>query len=197
MLRDGLRLLLQGVSDFKVVGEAGDVCTALALAQELKPDVVIMDIHLPDGTGISACQQIAVSSPKSKVLMLSGNPDMSVLSSALKAGARGFLLKDQAAEELVRAVRAILAGQIFLCPAAATALVSNLVAEPGAARLSEREVQVLKLISDGLRNKEIAVQLKISTKSVETYRARLMSKLGCASTAELVRYALREGIVAL
>lgn len=200
MLRDGLRLLLQGESGFEVVGEAGDVRTGLELTQKLAPNLVIMDIQLPDGTGIDACREIVAKHPDTRVLILSGNPDMTLLGAALRAGARGYLLKEEASDELVRAVRAILAGNVFLCPAAATALVNDLgnVGESSAKkdepRLSERELQVLKLISDGLRNKEIAADLHISTKSVETYRSRLLTKLGFSSTAELVRYAVREKI---
>lgn len=191
---DGLRLILKRASEFEVVGESGSVRGALELALTLKPDIVVMDVNLPDGNGIDACRQLGDVLPQTKVLMLSGHTDMSAVKAAVKAGARGYLLKDQASDEFLRALRSVMEGQIYLCPEAATALVENCLEEPKAVRLSEREVQVLKSIADGLRNKEIAAQLNISTKSVETYRARLMAKLECQSTAQLVRYALREGL---
>jgi len=200
ILRDGLRALLQSTGRFSVVGEAGDVAGALTLTRKLSPDAVILDVTLPDGTGVEACRQIASESPAARVLMLSASLEPRQLTGALKAGARGYLLKDHALEELVRALDILLGGQFYLCPEAATTLVEEHLAQAGLPpqtakpALSAREIQVLKLITEGMRNKEMADVLNVSTKSVETYRARLMSKLGCDGVAELVRYAIREGI---
>ena len=203
ILREGLRALLQNNADFTVVGEAGDVATALALTKQLAPDAVIMDVHLPDGTGVQACRIISQDCPGVKVLMLSASAEPEQLTGAMRAGARGYMLKDNAVEELVRALHIVMNGQVYLCPEAATTLVAEItasghpLAEQAKPALSAREIQVLKLIVEGMRNKEIADVLKVSTKSVETYRARLMSKLHCDGIAELVRYAIREGIASM
>jgi two-component system response regulator NreC len=202
ILRTGLRALLINETEFSVVGEAGDVATAIALTKELKPDVVLMDVQLPDGTGIHACKQITADCPATKVLMLSGTSEPEQLAGALRAGARGYLLKDHALDELIRALHIVLSGQIYLCPEATTTLANGLTqpfsppppVETEKKALSSREVQVLKLIVEGKRNKEIADALKVSTKSIETYRSRLMAKLHCSGIADLVRYAIREGI---
>jgi DNA-binding NarL/FixJ family response regulator len=200
ILRDGLRMILQKVPDFTVVGEVGDGQGAIECVRKTAPDLVVMDLHLPDENGIACTRRILAERPGTKILVLSGNPDLTRVQEALRAGALGYVLKDKAADELVRAVRTVMNGKVHLSPSAATALVEGLKANPApgvapaAPMLSERELAVLKLTVEGLRNKEIAERLDVSTKSVETYRARLMSKLGCASTAELVRYAVRAGI---
>jgi DNA-binding NarL/FixJ family response regulator len=202
ILRDGLRMILQKVPGFAVVGEVGDGRSAMECVRQTAPDLVVMDLQLPDENGIACTQRILAERPGTKILVLSANPDLTRVQESLRAGASGYVLKDEAADELVRAVRTVMDGKVHLSPSAATALVEDLKAAPNntvapaAPKLSEREMAVLKLVVDGLRNKEIAEQLDVSTKSVETYRARVMSKLGCASTAELVRYALRAGIIA-
>ena len=200
ILRDGLRMILQREPDFTIVGETGDARSALECVRKTAPDLAVMDLHLPDEDGLVCTRRILEERPGTKILILSGSPDLRRVQEALRAGAAGYVLKDEAADELVRAVRNVMQGKVHLSPSAATAMVRelNVEPEPEAAAvgptLSERELAVLKLIVDGLRNKEIAEHLSVSTKSVETYRARLMTKLGCTSTAELVRYAVRVGI---
>jgi DNA-binding NarL/FixJ family response regulator len=201
MFRDGMRLVLQREPDVSIVGEASDARGALECLAQTIPDILIMDLQLPDENGIDVSRKLLTTHPGLRILMVSGHPDLSHVNEALKAGVSGYLLKDEPSEELLRAVRTLMTGKVYLCPAAATALArdirSNPVPEPetGKARLSPQELLVLKLVAEGLRNKEIADQLAVSTKSVETYRSRLMAKLGCSSTAELVRYAVREGIL--
>lgn len=201
ILREGLTLLLQRTKNLIVVGEAGDGAEATACVIREKPAVVILDLQLPDEDGIATMKRILAILPMTRVLVLSATSDMSRVREALQAGAAGFLVKDDAADELVRAVDTVVAGKIHLSGVAASGLVQALNRPTPAAgacapqELSERESTVLRLIVDGLRNKEIASQLGISPKSVETYRARVLHKLGCTSTAELVRYAVRTGFV--
>jgi len=202
ILRDGLCLILQKQPDFQVVGAVSTVAEALGGIGAHKPDLTIMDVHLPDGSGLAATRKILAEDPQARVLVLSGDPSMPLVHEALQIGVRGYLLKDEAAEELVRAVRMVMGGHVYLCPSVSTLLAEELknravAPEPPPARLSERETEVLQLIAQGLRNKEMAVRLGVTTKSVETYRARLLRKTSCASTAELVRYAVREGFAQL
>lgn len=200
ILRDGLRVILERDSTLKVVGEAGDVRGAMECIRGLLPDVVVMDLQLPDDSGLNCTRRVVAEWPAIRVLVLSGSPDLSQVSQAFDCGALGYVLKDEAADELVRAVHAVMRGQVYLSPSAATALVGGLkqgkkqTASSPVADLSAREMAVFKYVVDGLRNKEIADRLGVSTKSVETYRARLLEKLGCTNTAELVRFAIREGI---
>lgn len=200
IMRDGLRMILRKEPDFTVVGEAGDARSAMECVRETTPDLVVMDLQLPDESGIVCSQRIVAERPRTKILVLSGDPDLTHVQQALLAGASGYVLKDETSGELVRAVHTVMSGKVYLSPSAATALVDGLNTEPTVkappiiSKLSDRELMVLKLVVDGLRNKEIAERLNVSTKSVETYRARVMTKLGCSSAAELVRYAVREGI---
>ncbi|MFO1477355.1 MAG: response regulator transcription factor [Verrucomicrobiota bacterium] len=203
MFRDGMRLVLQRENDCTIVGEASDARGARELLAQTVPDVLILDLQLPDGNGIEISRSVLADHPEVRILMVSGNPDLSHVGDALKAGILGYLLKDEPSEELLRAVRTVAGNRVYLCPAAATALAEDLKAPapaPGGngskRKLSPQELQVLKLVAEGKRNKEIADHLQVSPKSVETYRYRLMAKLECSSTAELVRYAVREGILA-
>jgi DNA-binding NarL/FixJ family response regulator len=203
IVREGLRLVLQKEPDLLVVGEASGVRDTLQCVRQAQPDVVVMDLHLPDGSGIDAARSILAERPQTRVLILSADSDLDQVRAALRAGVRGYLLKDAAGDELVRAVRAVLANQVYLCPAVTAVLVEDFTGNSrrpvsaGKPPLSERELQVLKLVVEGLRNKEMAVRLGVSVKTVETYRSRLMRKLGRASTAELVRSAVREGLAVL
>jgi DNA-binding NarL/FixJ family response regulator len=201
LFRKGLRLLLEQSPTIAVVGEAGTVASAVALCQETQPDVVVADIHLPDGDGIAAAEQMMHDNPDTHVIFLSSDSDFRLVRRALDAGGRGYLLKDVAPQDLLRAIDAAEKGDVYLCPEIATALVRDYQqrdGKPVAAppRLSDREREVLRLVASGLRNKEVAARLDVSVKSVETYRRRLMNKLGYTSTAELVRHALREGMIA-
>jgi len=184
-----------------VVGEAGEGVSALALAQSEKPDVVVADIHLPGEDGIAVAARIREACPDAKIVFLSSDADLALVRRALDGGGCGYLLKDNAAQDLIRAIEASVHGGIYLCPEVGAALVKNYrqrddcPAPDVPAPLSTRELEVLCFIAEGLRNKEIADRLQISQKSIETYRSRLLKKLGYNSTAELVRHAIREKLI--
>lgn len=204
MVREGLRLLIERhCPGATVVAETGLAGAALEFARSVKPDVVIMDIHLPDGSGIEASKQILTELPQTRVIVLSAEPDVTFVRAALQAGATGYLLKSCASSELPRAIPAVVAGRMYFCSEVSeTALLdyrqSLVPAQPPPhPELSEREREVLRLITEGLRTKEIAERLGVGVKTAETYRKRLIAKVGCNGTAELVRYAIREGIVPL
>lgn len=197
MLRDGLRLRLQLEQDFVIVSEAASAAEAYACVEKNAPDVVIMDINLPDESGVVATQRIHASHPKIKVVVVTSSFDSSVANDVLLAGARGFLRKEDASDELVRAIRTVIAGKVFLSPDGATAVTAALRerAESKESALSEQELAVLKAVAEGKSYKEIADDMSVSVKTVETYRARLARKLGCSTRAELILYAVRKGIV--
>lgn len=197
MFRDGLRLRLQLEQDFTVVGEATTAAEAYASIAAKAPHVVLMDVNLPDASGIEATRKIHAEWPELKILVVTSSVDASVASDALLAGASGFLRKEDCSDELVRAIRLVLAGKIFLSPDAATAVAGALreqAAHPEPL-LSPQESTVLKGMAEGLGYKEIAAAMGLSVKSVETYRARLARKLGCSTRADLIRYAVRKGLV--
>ncbi len=199
VLRAGLRALLSAQGDLEVVGEASDGAEAIRLTQALHPDVVVMDIGMPGVSGIDATARIKHDLPAAKVLILSMHDDRGYLRQVLRAGASGYVLKKAADTELLAAIRAAARGEVFLDPALAKALVDEVV-EPKRAgseipALSDREREVLRLIAHGHTNQQVADRLCISVKSVETYKARLMEKLGLKGRAELVRYALQRGLL--
>ncbi len=199
VLRAGLRALLAAQADLEVVGEASDGREAIRLTQSLRPDVVVMDIGMPGVSGIDATALIKHDLPAAKVLILSMHDDRGYLRQVLRAGASGYVLKRAAATELLAAIRAAARGEVFLDPALAKALVDEVV-EPKTAgseipALSDREREVLRLIAHGHTNQQVADRLCIGVKSVETYKARLMEKLGLKGRAELVRYALQHGLL--
>jgi two-component system, NarL family, response regulator NreC len=202
LFRSGLKLVLERAPGISVVAEAGDAPTALERCAGAAPDVLVIDIHLPGAIdGIELARRIRARCDEVKVIFLSSDGDFSLVRRAIAAGGNGYLLKNSAPQELLHAIAAVQAGGLFLCPDVASALTDDfrdradvgLTPEPPV--LSEREQEVLRLLVDGLRNKEIATQLGVSIKSVETYRTRLMAKLGYSSMAELVRFAVREGII--
>jgi two-component system response regulator NreC len=202
VLRTGLRTLLEQESDMSVIGEASDGQEAVALAQRLHPDVVIMDISMPGLDGLEATRQIRRLGLASHVLILTVHAQERYLFPVLKAGAAGYVNKTVADTELVEAVRTVAAGGAFLQPTATRQLLEDFVAraQEGAERdnydrLSEREREVLKLVASGYTAREIAEQLHLSPKSVETYRARILEKLELRTRAELVQYALRRGLL--
>lgn len=199
VLRAGLRALLAGQGDLEVIGEASDGAEAIRLAQALRPGVVVMDIGMPGVNGIDATARIKRELPGVKVLILSMHDDQGYLRQVLRAGASGYVLKRAADTELLAAIRAAARGEVFLDPAMAKALVEEVVqpSRPSAAEpvLSDREQDVLRLLAYGYTNQQVADRLCISVKSVETYKARLMEKLGLKGRAELVRYALQHGIL--
>ncbi len=199
VLRAGLRALLAAHDGLEVVGDAADGAEAVRLAQALRPDVVVMDIGMPGVNGIDATARIKRENPTTKVLVLSMHDDQGYLRQVLRAGASGYVLKKAADTELLAAIQAAARGDVFLDPAMAKVLVGE-VMEPTAARgeipaLSNRERDVLRLVARGHTNQQVADRLCISVKSVETYKARLMEKLGLKGRAELVRYALQHGLL--
>jgi len=199
VLRAGLRALLAAQGDLEVVGEASEGAEAIRLCQALRPDVVVMDISMPGVSGIDATACIKRDLPSTKVLILSMHDDRGYLRQVLRVGASGYVLKKAADTELLAAIRAAARGDVFLDPALAKALVDEVVeprvtsAEPPA--LSDREREVLRLLAHGHTNQQVADRLCISVKSVETYKARLMEKLGLKGRAELVRHALQHGLL--
>lgn len=203
LLREGLRTLLQHQPGLHVVGEAGESRSAVEQVRTTQPDVVIMDVHLPNANGIEVSAQLRAEFPHLKFVILSSDTELATIKKALQAGISGYLTKNDPPEEVVRALREVMDHRIHLSPE-----ISGLVAQDYAQTLahhppeekpslSDRERQLLRLVAEGKRNKEIAAALQVTAKSVETYRSRLMHKLNCNSAAELTRYALREGIASL
>lgn len=203
ILRQGLRSLLSGQPGMSVVGEAENGRQAVQLARELKPDLAIMDVSMPDLNGIDATAQIRALDPPVRVIALSMYSDRRFVQQMFKSGAAGYLLKDCAAEELARAVRTVMDGQAYLSPAIAGVVVGEflrgLTAEgtPGFPALTSREREVLQLIAEGRSTKEVASRLSVSVKTVETHRRQIMEKLQVNSVADLTKYAIREGLTSL
>lgn len=201
MFRAGLRLLIQSHYPVAAIVEAGTAAAAIAQAGELKPDLIILDLHLPDGNGIEAARQILTRLPSSKIIILSAEPSLAYVTEALQAGVSSYLQKQSASEELPRAIEAARAGKLYLCREANTVALEDyrriLASTPAGAKttLSSREREVLLHIANGPRAKEIALRMEVGIKTIETFRRRLMKKLRCQSTAELVRHAIREGLV--
>jgi two-component system response regulator NreC len=199
MMRDGLKVLVNAQSDMEVVGEAANGRAAVALAQELKPDVVVMDVAMPELNGLKATEIIKASSPTVRILILTGQTDASYLRELLRIGASGYVLKRSASGELVRAVRAVAAGYGYLDPEMTEQIVEAAVSRrsaPGPTpqkALSHREEEVLRYTARGYANKEIAELLTISAKTVEVHKARAMQKGAMRSRIDVVRYALLRG----
>ena len=189
----GVKALIQAAPEMELVGEAADGQAALTLILETQPDVVVMDISMPGLTGLELVQRVGTGHGEIKVLVLTVHEDRAYVQKVLGAGARGYLLKRSAAEELVRAIRAVHIGGLYVDPAIAGKFVH---AESGEGALgeglalSEREEEVLKLAAQGHTNKEAAARLGLSIKTVESYKARAMEKLGLKTRAEIVRYGL-------
>ena len=202
LLREGLRALLER-DGFRVIGEADNGRSAVRLAKQLQPDIVITDIAMPDLNGVEATRQICVEAPRSRVLALSMHTESRFVMGILEAGASGYLLKDAAFEELSIAIKTISKGQIYLSPAIAGVVVRQSLARPGTnarrsqTELSKREREVLQLIAEGKPTKKIAAMLHVSVKTVETHRKQIMDKLDIHSVAELTKYAVREGVTFL
>jgi len=197
VVREGLKALINAQPDMAVVGEAADGLEAVALAAAVNPDVVVMDVSMPRLNGIAATTRMKAEGPYRRVLALTVHEDTGYLRRLLEAGANGYALKRAAAEELVRAIRTVAGGGTYLDPSLAGAVVGGFVGEPPekttAAELSDREVEVVQYIARGYSNKEIAARLKLSVKTVETYKARSMEKLGLRNRVALVQYAVRRG----
>jgi DNA-binding NarL/FixJ family response regulator len=201
VVRDGLRALLDAEGDIAVVGAAANGRDAVRRATELRPDVVVLDIVMPDLGGIEATRQIHEASPSTQVVILSMHASGEYAVRALQAGARGYLLKESAGEEVIDAVRAVHAGRRYLSAGIADRLIDgylDLYGEPEAggalATLSPRELEVLQLVVEGKTSPEIARILSLSPKTVETYRGRLMHKLGIGDVPSLVKFAIKHGL---
>jgi DNA-binding NarL/FixJ family response regulator len=199
VVREGLKALINAHPDMEVVGEAGDGRTACDRAAELRPDVVVMDVSMPDMNGVQATRELHVVAPAIKVVALTVHEDRSFVQQLLAAGASGYVLKRAAAEELVHAIRVVARGEVYLDPVVAASLVQQLARRrrtgvtAGVEDLSDREAEVLRLIAQGHSNKEIAARLELSVKTVETYKARSMEKLSLTGRADIVRLALEKG----
>lgn len=203
IIREGLRSLLQKQPDMEVVDEAEDGLTAVRLTEKLRPDIVIMDIGMPDLNGIEAARQIIARAKDVKVIALSMHSDKRFVLEMLKAGASGYLLKDCAFEELINAIRTVCAGQIYLSQRVTGVVVDeylhNRPTNDTSAYnlLSAREREVLQLLAEGNTTKNIAASLHVSTKTIETHRQQIMEKLNLHSVAELTKYAVKEGLTSL
>ena len=202
VMRRGLRALLEGKDGFTVVAEANDGREAVSLAETTKPDVVVMDLTMPNLNGTEAARQITAKFPNIAVIILSMHSDESYVLRALKAGARGYLVKESAEDDLVNAIRAVNVGKAFFSPAVSKMLVEDYVRqlkdkdiEDSYELLTTREREVLQLVAEGKSNKDVANMLNLSVYTVETHRSNVMEKLNLHTVPELILYAVRKGIV--
>ena len=200
MLRAGLKALIDAEPDLTVVGEAGNGEEAVRLTERLKPDVVVMDISMPVKDGLQATAEIGASGTGTRVLVLTMHAEEQYLLKVLEAGGSGYVLKRSADTELMEAIRAVHRGEAYLYPSATRLLLQayrtgDRPQAPAGGKLSEREEEVLRLTAEGYSNSEIGKQLYLSPKTVDTYRQRIMEKLGLHHRAELVRYALDTGLL--
>ena len=199
MIRDGVKALINGELDMEVVGEASDGREAWHKVKSLQPDILILDITMPDLNGVQATERIKRDAPKVKVLILTAHEDKGFLQQVLQAGASGYMLKRAASAELIRAIRFVAAGGVYIDPEIASKIVTSYVGRQSSREsvqrgdVSEREEEVLRLVAWGHSNKEIAVRLNISVKTVEGHKSKIMEKLGLKNRVEVVRYALHRG----
>jgi DNA-binding NarL/FixJ family response regulator len=201
LMRAGLRALLERDLQYQVVGEADNGRLALEMAASCKPDIIIMDVGMPELNGIEASRQIVERTPDIRIIALSIHEDVDYVVEMLKAGARGYLLKDSALEELGQAIRSVLEGQTYVAQKLATQVFDDYVRRVGSRRndsayslLSARDREIVQLLAEGHTSKEIAERLSLAASSVETYRSQIMAKLNLRSIAALTKYAIREGI---
>lgn len=203
ILRDGICSLVKGYNDIEVIGEAPDGKTALQMVRELHPDLVIMDISMPDMNGIDATRKIRNEHPDIKVIALSMHHDKQFVAEIFRAGASGYLIKDSAFDELDHAIRVVMSGKTYINPQIASLVVESLVSNSSNppphsfALLTEREREVLQLIAEGRSTKQIASDLSVSSKTVESHRRQVMGKLNIRSVAELTKFAIREGLTSV
>ena len=204
LLRAGLRVLLEKESDLEVIAEADNGRSAVELAMKLSPDIIVMDISMPDLNGVEATRQITSRDPTIKVIALSMHTDRHFVEGMLQAGASGYLLKDCGSSEFIRAIRAVLAGQTYLTPAVTGQLVEGYVhhhagskPDPTRSALTPREREVLQLVAEGKASKQIAAELGVSAKTIETHRHQIMERLNLHSVAELTKFAVRHGLTSL
>jgi DNA-binding NarL/FixJ family response regulator len=203
LVRAGVSLILRQQSDMEVIGEAENGRDTIGMAKKLSPSVVLMDISMPDLNGIDATMQLSTLSPPPRVIALTGRADRRSIVDILRAGASGYVLKNAPAEELLKAIRTVAEGKVYLSPAIAGDVLEDLRqnSRPGGsaefASLSMREREVLQLMAEGKTTKQIAAALKVSKKTVDNHRAHLMSKLNATTLAELIKYAIREGLTSV
>ena len=197
VVRQGFKLILSQQPDMEVIGEAGNGREAVRMTAELRPDLVIMDIAMPDINGVEATRQLSQNFPESSVLILSMHKDPVYVRESLRAGARGYLLKESIDQDFLTAVRAVAAGEGFLSPAVSKTVLDDYqqqVNDPFDL-LTARERQVLQMLAEGKVAKEIATDLDVSVYTVDAHRGRIMKKLGLRSSTELVRFAMRKGLI--
>lgn len=199
-VRDGLRMILESQDDMEVVGEAGDGREAVRLAEELKPDIVLMDVSMPVLNGLTASAKLSRTLPEIKILTLTRHTDEAYLQELLEAGVSGYVLKQSASTELLRAIRAVAAGDKFLDPAITGKFFNNytekttkLRGDTQGIRLTARESETLRLIALGYSNREIAEQFDLSVKTIETHKANAQKKLDISSRKEIISYAILQG----
>ena len=197
LVRQGFKMILSAQPDMQIVGEAANGREAVEAGQKLQPDVVLMDVTMPELNGIEATRRLVTASPRTRVLALSMHKDAVYVREILRAGARGYLLKDSADADLIAAVRSVAKGEGYLSPAVSDAVLTDYrrhVSDP-LDLLTTREREVLQMIAEGKTNKEIATTLNLSVYTIEAHRGRVMEKLNLHSTGELVRFALRSGLI--
>lgn len=200
IMREGVRSLLERVDRISVVGDTGSASEVIGLVKRCRPDIVLLDISMPGINGLELTGQISQKFPVVGVIILSMHADQEYVLRALRAGAKGYVLKESAFEELVQAFRAVVDGQTFLSPTVSTKVVASLVhrtqdVEAAPNRLTQRQRQVLRLLAEGKPTREVAALLNVSVKTVETHRAQIMERLQIFDIAGLVRFAVRHGLV--
>ena len=197
MVRQGFRMILSSQPDMQIVGEAGNGKEAVEMTEKLLPDVIVMDVAMPELNGIEATRKIIAALPRSRILALSMHKDSVYVREILRAGARGYLLKDSIDSDLLAAVRAVAKGEGYLSPAVSDAVLTDYRKHVTAPLdlLTSREREVLQMIAVGKTNKDVANELKLSVYTVDAHRGRIMEKLNLHSTGELVRFAVRNGLI--
>lgn len=202
VMRNGLRLLLERQPNFQVIAEAADGRQAVAICEKLRPDVLVLDIAMPNLNGIEAARQVSAKWPHTSIVILSMHADESYVLRALKAGARAYLLKDSAEADLINAIRAVNEGKAFFSPAISKMLVEDYMrrleqrgVEDSYELLTTREREILQLLAEGKANKEVASILNLSLYTVETHRGNILQKLNLHSVPELILYAVRKGVI--
>ena len=202
MVREGLCALVNSEPNMQVIGQAQDGMEALRLTRELKPDVVVMDVNMPGMDGVDATRRIVNDVPGTRIIAITMYPKKSFVMEMLNAGASGYILKDDAFSELVKAINTVMAGETYLCPKAGSVLVDNYIRSyprnvSANVLLTNRQHGVLKLLAEGKSTKEIAIILKLSPKTIDACRRRVMEKLDVQNIAQLIKYAIREGLTSL
>ncbi|MHC4738501.1 MAG: response regulator [Planctomycetota bacterium] len=203
IMRDGLRALIEKQPDMEVVGEAEDGQMVVDLARELTPDVIVVDITMPNLNGVDAARQILEENVDARIIALSMHSNKLFITKMLQTGVLGYVLKSYLFDELVKAIYSVAANKYYLSPQITDVLVEDCIGqvptacESASERLTEREIQMLQLLSEGQSSKQIALNLRISPKTVDAKRRRIMDKLGIYSVAELTKYAVREGLTSL